>query len=89
MRSGDETLLEFPCEFPLKVIGVRTDDFAQQIVAIVLAHAPDFRPETVTMRVSAGGAYLALTCTILARSEPQLDGLYRALTAHPAVKVVL
>lgn len=86
---GDGTLLEFPCEFPLKIIGRRDDDFAQQVVAIVLAHAPDFRPETVAMRVSGGGKYLSVTCTIMARSRPQLDGLYRALTAHPAVKVVL
>jgi putative lipoic acid-binding regulatory protein len=89
MDSGDGTLLEFPCEFPLKIIGRRSDDFAQQVVAIVLQHAPDFRPETVEMRISGAGSYLALTCTIQARSRPQLDALYRALTAHPAVKVVL
>lgn len=85
---GDGTLLDFPCEFPIKIIGWRSDDFAQQVVEIVLTHAPDFRPETVEMRVSGGGNYLALTCTIQARSRPQLDDLYRALTAHPAVKVV-
>jgi len=89
MGSGDGTLLEFPCEFPLKIIGRRSDDFAQQVVAIVLRHAPDFRPETVEMRVSGGGNYLAVTCIIQAQSRPQLDDLYRALTAHPAVKVVL
>jgi len=89
MSSGDGTLLEFPCEFPLKVIGRRSDDFAQQVVAIVLRHAPDFRPETVEMRLSGGGNYLAVTCIIQAQSRPQLDDLYRALTAHPAVKVVL
>ena len=89
MATGDGTLLEFPCEFPLKIIGRRCDDFAQQVVAIVAEHAPDFRPETVEMRVSGGGNYLALTCIIQARSRPQLDELYRALTAHQAVKVVL
>lgn len=89
MGSDNGTLLEFPCEFPIKIIGRRGDDFAQQVVAIVLAHAPDFRPETVEMRVSGGGNYLSLSCTIQAQSRPQLDGLYRALTAHPAVKVVL
>jgi len=89
MGSGDGTLLEFPCEFPLKIIGRRSDDFAQQVVAIVLRHAPDFRPETVEMRVSGGGNYLAVTCIIQAQSRPQLDDLYRALTAHPAVRVVL
>jgi putative lipoic acid-binding regulatory protein len=89
VNRGDGPLLEFPCEFPLKIIGRRSDDLAQQVVAIVLTHAPDFRPETVEMRVSGAGNYLALTCTIQARSRSQLDDLYRALTAHPAVKVVL
>lgn len=88
MSSGERTLLEFPCEFPLKIIGRSSEDFAQQVVAIVLDHAPDFRSETVEMRLSGGGRYLALTCTIRARSRLQLDDLYRALTAHPAVKVV-
>lgn len=81
--------LVFPCDFPLKVIGLRTDDFAQSMVGIVLRHAPDFGPETVAMRVSAGGRYLALTFVIRARSRAQLDALYRELTAHPAVKLVL
>lgn len=89
MGADDGTLLEFPCKFPVTIIGRRGDDFAQQVVAIVIEHAPDFRPETVEMRVSGSGNYLALTCTIQARSRPQLDDLYRALTAHPAVKVVL
>lgn len=89
MGADDGTLLEFPCKFPVKIIGRRGDDFARQVVAIVIEHAPDFRPETVEMRVSGSGNYLALTCTIQARSRPQLDDLYRALTAHPAVKVAL
>ncbi len=81
-------LLEFPCLIHIKIIGLRQDDLAQEEMAIVLEHDPDFRPETVEMRASSAGWYLALTCTIRARSREQLDGLYRALTAHPAGKVV-
>ncbi|MEW6679249.1 MAG: DUF493 domain-containing protein [Pseudomonadota bacterium] len=84
-----DTLLEFPCDFPIKIMGHRSDDFAQAMVAIVLRHAPDFLAEQVEMRASSGGKYLAVTCTIRATSKPQLDALYQELTAHPQVKVVL
>lgn len=85
----EETLLEFPCDFPLKVMGERNDDFAQTVVGIVLRHAPDFRAETVEMRASSTGKYLSVTCTVRAESREQLDNLYRELSGHPAVKVVL
>lgn len=87
--SEEQGLLEFPCAFPIKVMGVKSDGFTREIVAIVLEHAPDFVAESVEMRASAGGTYLSVTCTIQARSRPQLDDLYRALTEHPGVKVVL
>jgi uncharacterized protein len=87
--SQPETLLEFPCNFPIKVMGTRDDDFAQLMLAIVLRHAPDFDAARVEMRASSGGKYLSLTCTIRATSKPQLDDLYRELSAHPLVKVVL
>lgn len=87
--GSEDTLLEFPCDFPIKIMGSRTDDFAQSMVDIVLRHAPDFVAETVEMRASSGGKYLAVTCTIRATSRGQLDALYRALTDHPLVKVVL
>jgi len=87
--SESETLLEFPCDFPLKIMGLRTDDFAQRVVDIVLRHAPDYRAETMEMRLSGSGKYLSVTCTVRAVSKGQLDDLYRELTAHPAVKIVL
>ena len=89
MVTQAETLLEFPCEFPLKIMGATRDDFAQAIVEIVLRHAPDFDAARVEMRPSKAGNYLSLTCTIRATSKPQLDALYRELTAHPWVKIVL
>ena len=89
MASESETLLEFPCDFPLKVMGATRDGFAQAIVEVVLKHAPDFDAAKVEMRPSKAGNYLSLTCVIRAHSKPQLDALYRELTAHPWVKIVL
>lgn len=89
MSDEGETLLEFPCDFPIKIMGSRTDDFTQTMVDIVQRHAPDFAAESVEMRASSGGKYLSVTCTIRATSKQQLDDLYRELTGHPLVKVVL
>lgn len=87
--ENSDTLLEFPCQFPIKIMGLRQDDFARTMLEIVLRHAPDFAVDSVEMRASSGGKYLSLTCTIRATSKPQLDNLYRELTAHPMVKVAL
>ncbi|MFT4173616.1 MAG: DUF493 domain-containing protein [Rhodocyclaceae bacterium] len=84
-----ETLLEFPCDFPLKIMGQRHDEFAQTVLEVVLRHAPDFDGNTMEMRPSSRGNYLSLTCTVRATSKPQLDDLYRELSSHPMVKVVL
>jgi len=83
------TLLEFPCDFPLKIMGAADAGFAQAVAAVVVKHAPDFDPASMEMRPSKAGNYLSLTCTVRAVSQSQLDALYRELTAHPAVKVVL
>ena len=89
MATEAETLLEFPCDFPLKIMGATREGFAQAIVEVVLRHAPDFDAARVEMRPSKAGNYLSLTCTIRATSKPQLDALYRELTSHPWVKIVL
>ena len=85
----EETLLEFPCAFPIKIMGLRQDDFAQTMLDIVLRHAPDFDAGTMEMRASSGGKYLSLTCTIRATSKAQLDALYRELSGHPLVSMAL
>jgi putative lipoic acid-binding regulatory protein len=84
-----ESPLQFPTAFPIKVMGLTRDGFAQAIVAVVRRHAPEFDPSTVEMRTSSRGKYLSLTCTITATSRAQLDDLYRELTAHPMVVMVL
>lgn len=86
---AEDTLLEFPCDFPLKIMGATRDGFAQVVVEVVLKHAPDFDAAGVEMRPSKAGNYLSLTCTVRATSKAQLDALYMELTSHPWVKVVL
>lgn len=89
MASYKDTLLEFPCDFPLKIMGKAHDELTQVVLSIVTRHAPDFDSASMEMRTSSGGNYLSLTCTVVATSKPQLDALYTDLTAHPLVKVVL
>jgi len=84
-----DTLLEFPCAFPLKIMGRTEAGFAQTVLDIVLRHAPDFDSASMEMRASRKGKYLSLTCVVNATSREQLDGLYRELSAHPQVVMVL
>lgn len=86
---AEATLLEFPCDFPIKVMGAAQEGFAQAILAVVIRHAPDFAAASMEMRLSKGGKYLSLTCTVRANSKAQLDALYMELSRHPGVKVVL
>lgn len=86
---AQETLFEFPCAFPLKIMGLANDALAQTVLEVVVRHVPDFVAATMEMRASSGGKYVSLTCTINATSKVQLDALYRELCAHPLVKVVL
>lgn len=86
---AEESLLEFPCDFPLKVMGRTEAGFAQEVVAIVKRHAPEFDESSLQMRPSSKKNYLSLTCTIRATSREQLDNLYRELCDHRAVVMVL
>jgi putative lipoic acid-binding regulatory protein len=83
------SLIEYPSDFPIKIMGPAAEDFAQTIVDVVLRFDPGFDAATLEMRPSAKGNYLALTATVRATSREQLDDLYRALSSHPMVKVVL
>jgi putative lipoic acid-binding regulatory protein len=88
-ESEPETLLEFPCSFPIKIMGRTEDSFANAMLEVVLRHAPDFDSATLVMKASSGNKYLSLTCTINATSKQQLDDLYREITAHPMVVMAL
>ena len=88
MEPQTESLIEYPCEFPIKVLGRTQAGFAQAVLGIVRSHAPDFDGSTMEMKTSKQGKYLSVTCTIRATSRQQLDGLYRELCDHPMVVMV-
>jgi len=89
MAVETESLIEYPCDFPLKVLGRTQAGFAQTVLGIVRSHAPDFDGSTMEMKTSKQGKYLSVTCVIRARSRRQLDDLYRELCDHPMVVMVL
>ncbi len=86
---GRESLIEYPCDFPIKVMGERVDGFVHAITHIAKQFDPDYDASTVELRESSSGKYLGVTITVRATSREQLDELYRTLTSHPMVKVVL
>jgi hypothetical protein len=89
MSETKESLIEYPCDFPLKVFGVAQQGFAQAVAEAVQQHAPDFDAASIEMRASSSAKYLSLTCTVHVTSREQLDDLYRTLSSHPMVKMVL
>jgi putative lipoic acid-binding regulatory protein len=86
---ADTQLAEYPCDFPIKILGHTRAGFAQAILEVVRRHAPEFDGAAMEMRSSKRGKYLSLTCVVRARSREQLDGLYRELCDHPMVVMVL
>lgn len=83
------SLIEYPSDFPIKVMGAMQDGFAEAIVTLVQDFDPNFHAGKMEMRPSRNGNYLGLTVTVWVTSREQLDEIYRALTSHPMVKVVL
>lgn len=85
----EDSLIEYPCDFPIKVMGQKHPSFAQTMVKVVQQFAPEYDGKDVEMRASSGGTYIGLTMTIHVTNREQLDNIYRALSSHPMVKVVL
>lgn len=85
----EESLIEYPSDFPIKIMGVMHEEFTQTMIEVVTLHDPTFHAGKVEMRPSSKGTYLSVTVTVRATSREQLDNLYRALSSHPMVKVVL
>ena len=84
-----ESLIEYPCKFPIKVMGTKVDGLVHAITLITTQFDPAFDASTIELRESKGGKYLGVTVTVNATSREQLDELYRTLSTHPMVKVVL
>lgn len=83
------TLLEFPCDFPIKVFGLDDGGFDALIVGIIRRHVADLLEGAVNSRPSRGGKYLAVTITVKVENREQLDAIYRDLTAEPSVLMAL
>ncbi len=85
----EQSLIEYPSKFPIKVMGLRSDGYVTALTHIAKQFDPSFDASTVELRESSGGKYLGVTLTITATSREQLDEIYRTLSTHPMVKVVL
>lgn len=81
--------IEYPCDFPIKIMGWAEQNFTESILMLVRRHVPDFDNASLEIRNSKKSKYLSLTCTIRATSRPQLDALYQELCDHPMVVMVL
>ena len=87
--ARQESLIEYPSQFPIKVMGLKAEGYVHAITAIAHQFDPTFDASTIELRESKGGKYLGVTITVTATSREQLDELYRTLSTHPMVKVVL
>jgi hypothetical protein len=83
------SLISYPLDFPIKIMGRSEPGFVQTIIDIVRKHAPDFDESAIELRNSKKNSYLSVTCTIVATSREQLDALYQELGDHPAVAMIL
>ena len=88
-KTPAESLIEYPSKFPIKVMGLKVDGLVHAITTVAEHFDPAFDASTIELRESSGGKYLGITITVTATSREQLDELYRTLSTHPMVKVVL
>ena len=89
MSKMTQSLIEYPCEFPIKIFGQQQAGFAQAVLEVVTRHDPGFVAASMGMRASKNARYISLTCTIHATSQEQLDSLYKDLCDHPLIVMVL
>ena len=87
--NDDDSPITFPCEFPIKVMGMNSDSFENEIVMIANQHVDNLGEAAIKSRPSSSAKYLSVTVTVTATSREQLDNLYRAFNKHPDVKMVL
>lgn len=85
----EPSLIEYPCRFPIKVMGANADGYLAAMIHIARQFDPEFEEARIEQRPSSSGNYLGLTLTLRVTSREQLDEIYRTLTSHPMVKVVL
>lgn len=88
MQQNPTELLEFPCTFPLKIMGAKHPEFPSKILEVVQQYAPHTKMEDMILRDSSSGNYQGITLPVHVQSKEQLDKIYLTLTSHPMVKVV-
>lgn len=84
-----KTAIEFPCHFPIKIMGANSPTFLQEIREITLRHFPNIEDEKITHKPSKENNYLAITVTVYAENQKMLDDFYQEITKHPEIKMVL
>lgn len=89
MSNESESALQFPCEFPIKAMGLAVHDVEFIVFEIVQRHAPDTTEDALSRRASSNGKYLSITVTVNAQSRDQLDAIYQALTDHEHILMAL
>ena len=89
LDTSKPALIDFPCDFPIKVMGEMQDGFADTIIGLIQSVQTSFTSAQVSMRASSGGKYISLTCLVHVASQDQLDAVYRLISAHPLVKFSL
>lgn len=88
-NDADTSAFEFPCDFPIKVMGHAADDFDALVVEIVMRHVDDLKEGAIRSRSSRGGKYVSVTIMFEAQNQSQLDALYRELSGHDRIIMVL
>lgn len=88
-EADDESLLRFPCDFPIKIMGAGDFDLRWLAVGLIRRHAPDLDEARVRVRDSRTGRYQSVTVVVRARAREQLDAIYRELSGHPQIALVL
>ncbi len=89
LPSSETTLLTFPTDFPIKIMGLNQPEFTALVTQLIHQHVPEFESHSLEIRTSSGQKYLSLTCTVRVESQQQLDALYITLSGHPEVLMVL
>ena len=86
---GDESIMTFPCSFPIKLMGRETDEFRQTAREIVEKHTGPLEDDAIESSLSRNGRFVSVTVTVIAESREQLDNIYRDATAHDDVIMAL
>lgn len=82
-------LIDFPCDFPIKVMGETETKFPETIIRLINTILPAFNATKIETKMSSSGKYTSLTCTVYVESQDQLNDIYRLISSHPLVKFAL